>query len=511
MDVSRGNDAGQRRKPVYDSYARLSRMPDTGELEKIETQQADIRTVIERLGGALGEELSDGLSAWKRGVVRKGWETLLERVRSGMSDGIVVWHTDRLFRQPRDLETLIELADKGFRVSSAHGSRDLSDPDDRFILRIEVAHAARSSDDTSRRIKRRFQAQRVNGAGHVGGPRKFGWPGKDATWTPGPGETKADRPDVPAELVEREREALRQGTDDVLAEVVGQGTIAARWNAEGLLTAAGREWVAVTVRAVLLRPTNAGLVEHDGALVAQMPGEPIVDPDKFARLRSLFASRRRGRAVGQRYVGTGIMRCKLCDTPLSAHPAGSVYSDTGELRYAYFCNKQRRGCGKVSVDGRAIEEELRTVTILRLSDREHAAGIERARARVADRLAQVRTEIAQCREIQEGLSVRLGRREMSLAAFDAANGPLVADLARLEAEDHTLSGGNLDGPAEPQSAAQVAADYDAADIAERRRMLRSALSPDTLLIARGTRTGKRVFDRGRLWLRDPDGTERQLS
>src|SRR6266550_1382773 len=94
----------ERRRPVLDSYGRLSRVPHTGELEKIETQLADNRKVIKRLGGILGEELSDGLSAWKKGVRRKGWERLLERVRSGVSDGIVVWHTDRLFRQPRDLE-----------------------------------------------------------------------------------------------------------------------------------------------------------------------------------------------------------------------------------------------------------------------------------------------------------------------------------------------------------------------------------------------------------------------
>lgn len=31
--------------------------------------------------------------------------------------------------------------------------RDLSNPDDRFFLRIEVAHACRSSDDTSRRLR----------------------------------------------------------------------------------------------------------------------------------------------------------------------------------------------------------------------------------------------------------------------------------------------------------------------------------------------------------------------
>src|SRR5215472_4985612 len=90
--------AGQQpRQPVYDSYARLSRVPETGELEKIETQWADNQVKIERLGGVLGEELSDGLSAWKRRVRRKGWERLLARVESGESDGIVVWHTDRLF------------------------------------------------------------------------------------------------------------------------------------------------------------------------------------------------------------------------------------------------------------------------------------------------------------------------------------------------------------------------------------------------------------------------------
>src|SRR4051794_13260421 len=198
----RNVNAGQRKRetPVYDSYGRLSRVPETGELEKIETQLADTRKVIDRLGGALREELSDGLSAWKLNVRRPGWERLLERVESGESDGIVVWHTDRLFRQPRDLEKLIELANKGFRVASAHGERDLSDPDDRFILRIEVAHAARSSDDTSRRLKRRFAGMREAGVGFIGGPRRVGWPGRDMAWQPTGEQTDADRPQVSADL-----------------------------------------------------------------------------------------------------------------------------------------------------------------------------------------------------------------------------------------------------------------------------------------------------------------------
>jgi site-specific DNA recombinase len=65
-------------------------------LEKIEMQHADNDAVIARRGAVLGERLDDGLSAWKRTVRRPGWKKLLERVASAASDGIVVWHTDRV-------------------------------------------------------------------------------------------------------------------------------------------------------------------------------------------------------------------------------------------------------------------------------------------------------------------------------------------------------------------------------------------------------------------------------
>lgn len=57
-------------------------------------------------------------------------------------------------RQPHDLEQLLHIADE--HDITLHGQanrRDLADPDDRFFLRIEVAHACRSSDDTSRRLR----------------------------------------------------------------------------------------------------------------------------------------------------------------------------------------------------------------------------------------------------------------------------------------------------------------------------------------------------------------------
>jgi len=496
---------------VYDSYGRLSKAPDTGEFEKIETQWADNRTVIGRLGGVLGEELEDGLSAWKKGVRRPGWERLLERVRSGVSNGIVVWHTDRLFRQPRDLETLIELAEKGFTVASAHGSRDLTDPDDRFILRIEVAHAARSSDDTSRRIKRRFATYRENGVGHIGGPRRFGWPGRDLTWSPGPGETEEDRPMVSEVVVERERRALVDATEAVLSGV-SDAVVAREWNAAGLLTAQGLTWVRLTVKSVLLRPTNAGLVETDDVVVARMPGDPIVAPDRFELLRAKYAARRRGRVAGQvgrGYVGTGIVRCGEpdCDAALSARKGEGFYKGTEVRRAYYTCAKERRGCGKVNADLRSVDRELRAWVIARLSDSRYAAALEAARAQVADRLTALNAEIHDCETLQEALSERLGRRELTLSAFDRANTPLAKTLAELYAERDALSGGAPEGPTTAQSAETVAAQWDAADTVERRAMLTQALGSSTLYLDRYVkRPGPRVFDRDRLRLVDPHGT-----
>lgn len=177
----------------------------------------------------------------------------------------------------------MEFSDQGQIVGSAHGQWDLSDPNDRFILRVEVAHACRSSDDASRRIRRRLTTLRSNGVPHAGA-RSFGFGGKARSprRKDGTKRERAERAAVPAELVQRERVAIAQGTQAALAGVAF-ATIAQEWNEAGLRTASGGLWTAVQVRQVLTRPRNAGLVEHHGQIVGRMPGEPIVDPADFER------------------------------------------------------------------------------------------------------------------------------------------------------------------------------------------------------------------------------------
>ncbi|MFD2494731.1 recombinase family protein [Amycolatopsis jiangsuensis] len=473
-------------------------MPETGELEKIDTQWADNRTVITRVGACLGVELKDGLSAWKRGVRRPGWERLLERVESGESDGIVVWHTDRLFRQPRDLETLIELGERGFKVYSAHGERDLADPDDRFILRIEVAHAARSSDDTSRRLKRRFATYREQGK-DTGGQRRFGFPGRDTRWVPGPDETNADRPQVAGEQVERERAAIRDGAELLLSEDGSAQKVADLWNGRGLRSVNGLEFTADTATAIMKRQALGGFIVHHGAVAGRLPGVPVLDQRTFERVQALYAGRKRGRVAGKAHVGTGILRCAVCGRKLSArNNKEATYPEDGQWRYQYFCPKQRRGCGTVFIDGRAVDRELLAFTVARLLDEQHAREVSALQSRTSDRLGEVRAEITQIEGLQQALSERLGARRISLDAFDVANEPLATDLARLSAERFALTAQGPAGPTEAASAQTLADEWETGDIAERRAMLTRALGRDRMMVSPADRTGKRSFDRNRL-------------
>lgn len=504
MSTPRRNATGQGpdRPLVLDSYGRLSRVPETGELEKIETQWEDNGRVIERAGAVLGEQLSDGLSAWNRKVRRPGWERLLERVESGESDGIVVWHTDRLFRQPRDLEKLIELGERGVKVFSAHGERDLADADDRFILRIEVAQAAKSSDDMSRRIKRRFTTFRQQGR-TTGGPRQFGFVGKDRLWIAGPGQTKEDQPDVPAELVARERQAIRDAAEALLAGV-SMGEIARQWNAAGLLNASGRDWIIRTVGNTMSRASLGGIIEHEGVAVGRLEGQPILDRQTYERLQALFAGRKRGRPNALVYIGSGILRCGLCLTKLNGSVETGQFLPDGTPKRRYYCPKQFRGCGKVFVGTHLVDPELQAFVVARLSDERHAEAISSARTQASDRLAAINAEIREIEDLQRALSARLGARQMTLSAFDEANEPLVRDLARLTTERQTLEvSTDVPGPTQAQSEESLIAEWKAGTVAEKRAMLVRAMGRDRLVIDPFVRRpGKKiVFDRERVRLR----------
>ncbi|MER6533034.1 recombinase family protein [Streptomyces sp900105755] len=301
-------------------YCRLSYAPD-GSVEKVERQEADCRELASRLGWAVSERhvfVDNSRSAWQRKRKRPAWDRMLAAVEDDECDGIVVYHGDRMIRQPWDLEKLISIAEgKRLRISSPSGTRDLSNADDRFILRIEAAQACRASDDTSRRVARGVKARVGKGLpGTAGGRRPYGWGVQTGTRLRVDRSTGEPRtvPVIDTTLpVAAEIKFIQQGIERQLAGM-GQAAVVRWLNESGSLTTEGNPWTTKSWRNVLLAPRVAGLIEHDGQLF-KAAWDGAVSVEVWEAIKATYAAS----AAAQPYRGrervrllTGIGECFQC-------------------------------------------------------------------------------------------------------------------------------------------------------------------------------------------------------
>lgn len=466
--------------PVLDVYGRISKNPDTGELEKVDRQLVDCLRDLGRRHARLGMVLrDDGVSAWRLTAKRTGWTTLVARLEDGRAAGVICWHTDRLMRQPRDLERLIDLGGRGVLVGSCNGDYNLNDADDRFTLRILTAAAAKDSDNTSRRQKRKAKAMRDSGR-RSGGQRAFGEPGKLRT-----GEIAS------AEQVAAERDALRWA---VSAHLSGTSlhAIGREWAARGLTTTVGNPWDARTLSVALRAPRLAGLHEHHGVVIGRLTGvEPIITREEHDAITALFASRRRGRPVTEPYLlSGGFLFCEHCEQPMTGRTVDTRGARGSALSVrSYMCRKRDLGCGRMAITVARCDAAVRDYVITTLSDPAHARQV----ARQSAALAAVQAKLDQAEGTATELSRRLGEGALSLDRFDAATAPLDARISRLREEVQALRGSGAGTAARQASADEIALAWDDEEttVDERRVLVRSA-APNGFYVHAGRPSGSNI-------------------
>ncbi|MFI0817447.1 recombinase family protein [Streptomyces sp. NPDC021098] len=115
----------------------------------------------------------DGSIDWV--VIRPKFRELLADLASGVIDGVIFYDLDRLVRQPRDLEDLIDIVEYVQRpaVGATGGRMNLINDSDRHMARMMCVVALKSSEDTSRRVARLHLA--CAQAGRVQGLIAYGW------------------------------------------------------------------------------------------------------------------------------------------------------------------------------------------------------------------------------------------------------------------------------------------------------------------------------------------------
>nr|WP_260640609.1 recombinase family protein [Streptomyces angustmyceticus] len=115
----------------------------------------------------------DGSIDWI--VLRPEFRQLLADLANGVIDGVIFYDLDRLVRQPRDFEDLIDIVEYVKRpVTGATGGRmNLINDSDRHMARMMCVMALKSSEDTARRVARQHLSAAQNGLAQ--GRIAYGW------------------------------------------------------------------------------------------------------------------------------------------------------------------------------------------------------------------------------------------------------------------------------------------------------------------------------------------------
>ena len=320
-------------------YARISR-DRAGANVGVARQQEECEAYAEQRGWNVVAVLSDNDISAYSGKVRPGYRSLLELIERRETDAVLCWHTDRLHRSPMELEGYIQLCDplNVATFSTRAGLLDLSTPAGRMIARQLGAVARYESELRSERVQSAKQKKAALG-GWSGGGRPFGW------------EQDGITPRI------YEVEALVTGTYDALQGETMSG-LARAWNAAGVRTSVGNEWIPQAVRDVLLRPRNAGLRQHKGEVFGKAQWEPVVPPDIWHALRRMLTDPERKVSPGNepKYLGSQRYRCgatlpdgERCNAVMKVFRSGPA----NRRNQVYICTRRP----KLGVDHVTIKRE----------------------------------------------------------------------------------------------------------------------------------------------------------
>lgn len=313
---------------TVDFYLRLS--VDREGKDSLERQESDLRKWAKREGLTVRKVWRDaGKSGYKTGVVREDFDAAIRAVSSGEVDALAAWKLDRLSRRGAGQVGLVldAVEEVGGRLVFLQDSLDTKVPGHRMVILMVSEQARTESANTSMRVSAKIASDAAQGL-PKGGVRSFGWEADGTTLR-----------DSEADLVRRAVKAYLKGNRSMLqiakdwtaAGVLTDGMKRSKKGRDGVVRPARQVWTATTVRQVLLRERNAGVLIHQGERMPKSQIQPIIT---LAQLEEMKARVKVGTPVGARaqtLLG-GVLRCE-CGAPM--HGTVSYSSPKKGPRHTY--------------------------------------------------------------------------------------------------------------------------------------------------------------------------------
>jgi site-specific DNA recombinase len=452
-------------------YARISSDRE-GTQAGVRRQVDDCHALAERRGWPVAEVyVDDDVSAFS-GRRRPEYRRMLADLSAGTVDAVVVWHLDRLHRQPRELEEFIDVCDaaKVKNLATVSGDIDLATGDGLLHARIMGAVASKESADKSRRIRRKHEELAAEGKPSGGGARPYGF--------------------------ELDKVTVRADEAAVIRETAGRllggeslGSVCRDLNDRQLFTSTAKQWQPSRLRRMMQTGRISGQREHHDVIVGPAQWPAIITTHQTSQLRTKLndPARKRTRAP-RRYVLSGMVRCGRCDQKMVSRPRAN-----GDRCYVCNSGPGRPGCGRISIAAENLEALVIEAVLYRLDSPELAVALTND---IPNDTVSTDTQTAlDADQTQlEELAAAYGEGKFSLAEWLAARTPIETRITTARKKLSRLTNTTvLDGYL--GDSAHLRTLWDDLTISRRQAIIKALL--DHLTIAPSS-PGHRRFDSNRI-------------
>jgi len=351
-------------------------------------QEAEARQLADRLGWEVVRVFSDNSISSYAGAPRPQYRALLDALRNGEVDAVIAYAADRLTRQPRELEDLVDvLEETGTMVQTVTGGMiDLTTPDGRTSARVVGAVARGEVEKMAKRVRSAKSAATARGE-MSGGRRAFGW-------------TESRRAIEPEEM-----EILRDlGRRALSGE--GISTMVTDLNRRGIKTSQGKAWSRASLRNMLINPATAGLRRQPDGSVIEGTWEGAWDRDTWNHICALLQDpARRTTHRLRHYLLTGLVTDSEGRKLVTGHDVRGRTYRTDSMAHP--------GPGQVSISADLVEKEM-VRALFKITDK---LELSEPSIEVADPVIEIQAEL-------DALAEMFGRGDLSAGEWNAARGPL---------------------------------------------------------------------------------------
>lgn len=455
-------------------YARISADVEGTGLG-VTRQLEDCRKLATDRGWPIGDEYVDNDVSAYSGKPRRDYARMLDDLKSGARDAVIVYNLDRLHRRPVELEEFVTLCESvGVRdVATVTADIDLGNDDGLFMARIFAAFAAKESGRKSARVRRKMLQNAEQGLPH-GSARPFAY--------------------------EPDKITLRDGEATVVREMVDRYLAGASirsltiWlNDAGISPAVAKSWQTTAVRQILASGRIAGLREHHGEVIGPAVWPAIITPAERDRVRARMTTRSLTKTRTPRtYLLSGMLRCGRCGNRLFSQ---ARQSNPGNRVRRYVCLKgpDHGGCGRLTVVAPPVEELLTDAVLTRLDSPQLAealAGKSSVDADVAALAAQLEADQDRMDELAGLYAAGAVSAREWIAARDPINDRIAQARRGIAKATDTSAVADLAGTGKV-----LRSQWDDLDIDRQQGIIKSVL--DHAVIAAGT-PGSRSLDINRV-------------